>query len=123
MRVRQQRGDSRLATLFWFAVIGLGLYMAWNVAPAFYKGYILYDRMVEICRLGRNNNDDRLRDLLWKEVVDLDLVDQLQTKAAFKIRTQDYKRQISVEWDQELKWLPGFKKVKHFEYEADQPVL
>ena len=123
MRVRQQTGETKLANLFWFALIALGLNAGWNVGPIYYAKYQLEDKVTDICRLPRNNTDERLREILWKDVVTLEMADAIGNRTAFKITTEDYKRRIVVEWDQELKWLPGYKRVHHFVIETSAPML
>jgi hypothetical protein len=117
-----EHGKGTLSTIVWVAILGMGVYAALNVGPAYVAHWNLTDKMNEVCRLPRSPNpDDRLRELIMKTVREEGL-DPFVKAQAFKIQTLESSRRISVDYDREVKIIPGVTKVLHFSGQADQPV-
>jgi hypothetical protein len=124
MRRTSERGDSRVGTLIFFALlIAVGL-AAWNLIPVYYAHYDFTDAVEEICRTPRYKarNPQAIRDMLIKEVRNREL-EQWITPDSFQISTTDRNRQIHVYYEREVDVLPGWKKLIKFEYTAEQPLL
>ena len=70
MRRMSERGDSRLGTLIFFALLfAVGL-AAWNLIPVYYGHYDLTDAVEEICRtpVYKARTPQIIKDMLLKEV-------------------------------------------------------
>ena len=123
MRMRNEKGEGKLSGLLWLVAFAALGYAAWNVAPVYFANYSLQDRMIEVARLGRGmNSDEKILDLLMKEVRVLDLSPYIQ-RTDFRILTQEQRRQIWVEYERQAQVLPGWRKNFHFKIEADQPLV
>ena len=123
MRVTSEQGEGKLSGLLWLAAFAALAYAAWNVAPVYFSNYSLQDKMVEVARLGRGiNPDEKILDILMKEVGELDLQPYVQ-RSDFRLMTEEHRRRIWVEYDREAQVLPGWRKNFHFKIEADQPLI
>lgn len=120
-RTAGQRGEGRFGGLVSMALFAAFCYAAWNVAPVYLADYNLGDKMVEICRLTRaQNTDERIAELLMKEVREQDLSDFIP-KGSFKIETREGARRISVEYERSVKVLPGWVRTFRFSHKVDEP--
>lgn len=123
MRGRNERGEGRLSTFIWLAVIAAGIYAGWHVIPIYIDNYTYKDKMLELCRLPRGtHNDDRVLDMLVKEAREAGLADYI-SRRDFRIQTGDTSRRIYMEYEREGEVLPGWKHVFHFVNDVSQPLL
>jgi hypothetical protein len=115
----KEAGKGELATIVWLAVVAAIGYAAWNVAPAYVHHYALQDKMQELTKMGRSGNtDQKILDALMKTVREEDL-DAYVHPQDFTITTADTSRRMTVNYDRELKILPGMVKIIHFEGKAE----
>jgi hypothetical protein len=122
-RESRQSGKGALGTVVPLAVFAAFAMAVWNVAPAYMADYQLGDKMIEICRLGRGaNTDDRIKELLMKEVAEEGL-DGYLGKESFKIETHENSRKIRVEYQRTIKILPGWERNFTFSHSVDQPLI
>jgi hypothetical protein len=119
---KTEQGGGTISSIIWLLVFVGVLYAMWNVAPAYIAQYNLQDKMVEVARVGRSTNpDDKILSMLMKKVNEEGL--QYFIKANnFEIVTTETNRRIRVQYDRELKVLPGYTRKVHFDYLAEQPV-
>jgi hypothetical protein len=118
-----ERGEGKLSNLFWLVVLAAGAYAGWHAIPPFVSNYTLKDQMVEVCRVPRYRyNDDKIMDLLMKEVQERDLTDYI-TRNSFRVVTSEHNRRISLDYYREIEILPGWKRVVHFTEQVEQPLL
>ena len=123
MRHRSEKGEGRLSSLFWLVGFAALAYAGWNLFPVYFSNYSLQDKMIEVSRLGRAMNpDEKILDMLMKEVRDLDLSAYVR-RSDFRIQTEELRRRIWVDYDRVATVLPGWKKKFHFSIEVDQPLL
>jgi hypothetical protein len=119
-----ERGEGKLSSLIWLAVLAAILFAAWNVAPVYISNYSLKDKMNEIARLPRGtNSDQKILDLIMKQGVNEFGLQMYLRPDSFKISTYDGGRTISCAYDREAEILPGWKKTFHFENQVDQPLV
>jgi hypothetical protein len=98
------------------------VYAGFNVLPAYIAHYEVQDKMVEVCRLGASmHSDDRILELLMKKVRE-ERLEQWVKANNFQIVTAASNRRIRLEYDRDIKILPGFVRRQHFTAEADQPL-
>ena len=124
MQRTRERGDSRVSTMIFFALlIAFGI-AAWNLIPVFYAHYDFTDKVEEICRTPRYKarTNEALMDMLMKEV-DRHKLDPYIGPRNFEIRTSDAYRQISVYYEREVQILPGWKRLFKFDYTSEQPLI
>ena len=123
MRQRSEKGEGRLSGLLWLVGFAALAYAGWNLFPVYFANYSLQDKMIEVARLGRSMNpDEKILDILMKEVRDLDLSPYVQ-RSDFRVQSEEQRRRIGVEYDREAMVLPGWKKNFHFNIEVDQPLV
>ncbi|MGE0452568.1 MAG: hypothetical protein AB7O37_04770 [Vicinamibacteria bacterium] len=108
------------------SIVALAAFVAfclavWNVAPVYMADYVIGDRMVEICRLGRGmNSDDAILERLMKVVREERLEDYID-RYNFKIETRESSRRITLEYERTYKILPGWSRNQHFSRTVDEP--
>jgi len=124
MRARNERGEGRAGAFIFLALVIGAAYAAWNVAPAYLAHYDFVDKVNEIARTPkyRAPTDEKILDLLMKEVRERRLDDWIE-RGSFKINTTDTGRRITLVYEREVKVLPGWTKVLHFDFESDQPLV
>ena len=123
MRVRNEKGEGQLSTFIWLVVMAAAVYAAWNVLPIYIANYTLKDKMTEIARTPRGQvNDEKVLDLLMKEVRELTLYDYIG-RQNFRVVTLETSRRISCEYVRDGQVLPGWKHTFHFNNMVDQPQL
>jgi hypothetical protein len=123
MRQRSEKGEGRLSGLLWLVGFAALAYAGWNLFPVYFANYSLQDKMIEVARLGRSMNpDEKILDILMKEVRELDLSPYVQ-RSDFRVQSEEQRRRIGVEYDREAMVLPGWKKNFHFNIEVDQPLV
>jgi hypothetical protein len=123
MSVRAERGETRLSSIIWLAVLLGFAYAVWHVGPVYFAGYSLVDKMNEMARAPKYNHpDDKILDLLMKEVRERRLEEWI-VRSDFKINTYENSRRISVEYDVPIDVLPGYKRTFHFKHDVDQPII
>jgi hypothetical protein len=124
MNMRNERGEGKLGSLFSLAAIVAFAYAAWNVGPVYIDHYGFTDKVNEIARTPRYKapTDDRIMDLLMKEVRERRLYDYIRQQN-FKISTTETSRQITVTYDRTVEVLPGWKHTFRLTFMADQPLV
>ncbi len=118
---RNERGAGALSTIIWLLVIAAVGYACWNVIPAYVAHYTIQDKMVEVCRLGSNTPDQKIVDMLMTRVNQEGLASYIKSRD-FQVTTSASNRRIRLEYDRDLKILPGWIKMQHFKAEAEQPL-
>jgi hypothetical protein len=118
---KSERGGSTISNIFWLAVLLCALYAGWNVIPVYYEHYSLTDYILETSRKHPSmKKDEALLADLMKQVRE-ERLDQWIFPQNFRIQTRETSRLISVDYTREATVLPGWKKVFHLTYTADQP--
>lgn len=116
---KNEQGKGTVSSIIWTVVLVTVVYAGWNVAPAYFAHYLLQDKMNELARVGRSQNPDaKIRDGLMKEVREEGLEAYID-RTDFVITTSETSRRIVVEYDRELKILPGVAKTVHFTAKAE----
>jgi hypothetical protein len=123
MRVRKsEEGKNTIANILWLGALAAVIYAALNAGPAYIAHYTLTDKMDEVCRLPKAlHKDERILETLMKAVREEGLADYIRTQN-FTIQTGDGSRRILLEYEREVKFLPGFVKTVQFSSKADQPI-
>jgi hypothetical protein len=72
---RAQRGEGRLKALIYFAILIIGIYVAFKVLPAYVADYQLKDKMSEQARFAIVNRytEDQIKDNIFRTIQDLDI--------------------------------------------------
>ena len=122
MRLGDEKGEGRLANFVWLVVILALFYTAWHAAPTYFDNYSFKDKMQEIARTPRSTNDDKLLDALMKEVRERELSNYIGPRN-FKISTAESSRKIWCDYEREVEFLPGYKKIVQFHIEVDMPLV
>jgi hypothetical protein len=125
MRRTSERGEGKMGGFILLIVLLLGGLAAWNVVPAYFDHYDFVDKVNEICRTPRHrarSGDEAVMKLLMDEVSKRQLHEWIGPES-FTIRTTEYNRTIDLYYEREVEILPGWKKVLHFSYKADQPLV
>jgi hypothetical protein len=116
-----QRGEGHFSTFIALLALGAFLYAAVNVGPAYFADYALGDEMREIARLGRGMyKDDAIRDRLMRAVSENGLEGYID-RSSFEVDTRDSTRRIKLEYEREVKILPGWTRTVLFSHEVDEP--
>jgi len=120
MRRRSEEGKGALSNIIWLLVVALAIYAGMNVGPVYFAHYMLKDKMDNMCKLGRAPGvDDRIRTDLMKTVREEELSSYI-SQADFLITSNEGNRRIIVEYDREVKFLPGLSPHKvHFRAQSD----
>jgi hypothetical protein len=117
-----QRGAGTLSGIVWLLVIVAIGYACWNAIPPYISHYEIQDKMVEVCRLGASvYPDQKILDMLMKKVGE-ERLDFIIKSKDFTIQTTATNRRITLQYDREIKILPGFTRMHHFKAEAEQPL-
>jgi len=123
MRKKSERGEGKLSGLIWLVAFAAAGYAAWNVFPVYFANYSLQDKMIEVARLGRGQNpDEKILELLMKEVRELDLAPYVQ-RTDIRIATEEHRRRIWVTYQREAVVLPGWTKLFNFNIAVEQPLI
>ena len=124
MRRMRERGDGRIGTIFFFALLIAAGLAAWNVIPVYYDHYDFTDKVEEVCRTPRYKarTDEIIKGMLMKEVRERRLGEWIGPDS-FKISTNERSRIIRLHYERKTKILPGWEKLFVFDYEADQPLI
>jgi len=124
MQSRNQKGEGRMGSLIFLALLIAMAYAAWNVAPAYLAHYDFVDKVNEICRTPRYRapDDDRIIEMLMKEVRNRRLDDWIRP-GSFRISTTETSRRIILRYEREVQVLPGWKKTLKFDFQSDQPLV
>ena len=124
MRRMSERGDTRLGTLIFFALLAAVGLAAWNLIPVYYAHYDLTDAVEEICRtpVYKARTPQIIKDMLLKEVQNREM-EQWVFPDSFQVSKTDRNRRIQLRYQREVKVLPGWTKVIKFDYTAEQPLL
>lgn len=116
-----ERGEGRMSSIVALAAFAAFCMAAWNVAPVYMADYVIADRMVEICRIGRGGNpDDAIMERLLKAVREERLEEYID-RYNFKIETRDSSRRITLEYDRTFKVIFGWQRTVHFYHQVDEP--
>jgi hypothetical protein len=124
MNTRNEKGEGKLGSLLTLVVVVAFGYAAWNVGPAYIDHYGLTDKVNEIARTPRYKapTDDRIMDLLMKEVRERRMYDYIRQQN-FRISTTETSRQITITYERTVEVLPGWKHTFQFRFMADQPLI
>ena len=124
MRRMSERGDTRLGTLIFFALLAAVGLAAWNLIPVYYAHYDLTDAVEEICRtpVYKARTPQIIKDMLLNEVRNREM-EEWVFPDSFQISNTDRNRRIQLRYQREVKVLPGWTKVIKFDYTAEQPLL
>jgi len=116
-----ERGEGRMSSIVALAAFLAFCMAVWNVAPVYMADYVIADRMVEICRIGRGGNpDDAIMERLLKAVREERLEEYID-RYNFKIETRDSSRRITLEYDRTFKVIFGWQRTVHFSHQVDEP--
>ena len=128
MRRTSERGEGRMSTLIFFALLIAAGLAAWNLIPVYYAHYDFTDKVEEICRTPRYQlrrgipEQEAVKEMLMKEVAERRLTQWVKPNS-FRIVSTEHSRQIFLNYEREVEILPGWKRVIKFDYEADQPLI
>jgi hypothetical protein len=128
MRRRSERGEGNVSTIIFFVLLIAAGLAAWNLIPVYYAHYDFTDKVEEICRtpryqLRRGQSEEKaLMDMLMKEVNNRRLGEWVKPDS-FRISQTDHNRMIELTYDRPVQILPGWTRVLHFDYTADQPLI
>ena len=128
MRRTSERGEGRMSTFIFFALLIAAGLAAWNLIPVYYAHYDFTDRVEEICRTPRDQlkrgqpEHEAIKDLLMKEVRERRLGQWVKPNS-FRVSTTDHNRMIFLNYEREVEVLPGWKRTIKFDYMADQPLI
>jgi hypothetical protein len=115
-----ERAAGHLSRPVWPAVIATLLYAAWGTGRPYLDHFGLQDKMLDVCRLPRATNpDERILDRLMKEVREQQLEPYIG-RGSFQVTTTDVRRRITLEYDREIRLLPGLTRKVHFRAEQNQ---
>jgi hypothetical protein len=118
---RNEAGGSTLSSIVWLAILVGVLWAIFNVAPAYMAHYNMQDKMREVARMGISTNpDNKIMEVLMKHIRDEGLSDFVQP-ANFRIQTGANRRRITLDYEREVKVLPGVPHIFKFSYQADEP--
>lgn len=67
---RGERGEGKLKAIIVTAILALGVYTAFNVAPPYMNDFQLHDKIEQEARYaaGLNQTEDQIRDSVYKEM-------------------------------------------------------
>ena len=128
MRRTSERGEGRMSTFIFFALLIAAGLAAWNLIPVYYAHYDFTDKVEEICRTPRYQlrrgvpEHEAVKEMLMKEVAERRLTQWIKPNS-FRIVSTEHSRQIFLNYEREVEILPGWSRVLKFEYEADQPLI
>jgi len=128
MRRTSERGEGRMSSFIFFALLIAAGLAAWNLIPVYYAHYDFTDRVEEICRTPRYQlqrgrpEHEAIKDLLMKEVRERRLGEWVKPNS-FRISTTDHNRMIFLNYEREVEVLPGWRRTIKFDYTADQPLI
>ncbi len=122
MALHNEQGSGRLANLFWLVVLAAAVYAGFNVIPVYIARGSLQDKMVELARSDRSVNDDEIMNRLMKAVEEQNLQGYIGRNSC-RLITRDTSRQITCDYEQKAKVLPGYTRVFRFNLKADQPLI
>jgi hypothetical protein len=122
MQGRNERGEAKLSSFIWLAVFAAVIYAGWHVIPIYIDHYTFADKVNEIARTPKHIKDDKLLEMLMKEVREHRLEDHIGS-GCFQINTLETSRQITCEYERIAPVLPGFEKTFSFKLSADQPLI
>jgi hypothetical protein len=124
MRASSERGEGRLGSLIALAALVAAGWAAFRVVPVYMDHYDFQDKVKEICRTPkyRAPDDDRIKDMLMKEVRERRL-DTFITRQQIRVSTTDTSRQIFCPYERVVEILPGWKHTFKFELAADEPLI
>lgn len=123
MNAVREKGEGRFGLVVGILVLLLGGFMIFNAAPVYFAHWALLDEM-DNAALGPPNRayDEVAHNKVWAAVEELSL-DEYVAWDDIVIRTGAGKRRISVSYQREVQFLPGFKRMMDFDSEISQPVF
>lgn len=123
MERTNERGGSRLSTIFWLAVLAAVLYATWNAGPIYFANFQFNDRLQEVARtLKSNKGEVAVTENLARAIKEYELQDYLSTGDCL-VTTGETSRTIVCTYEREVKFLPGYKRVIQFNNKVVQPLL
>ncbi len=123
MERTHERGGSRITTLFWLAVLAAVIYAVWNAGPVYLANFQFSDKLQEVARTPKSNRGDaQVVERLVDAIKEYELGDYLSADDC-KITTAETSRTIVCDYEREVKYLPGYKRVVKFENHIVQPLI
>jgi hypothetical protein len=123
MVLGDERGEGKLAGLFWLLGFIAVCWALWNVVPVYMDNFSFKDKMNEIARAPRGvTSDDAIREQLWKEVKERRLDGYIQ-RTCFRVSTLETSRRISCAYERTEQVLPGLNWTFRFNDDVDQPLI
>jgi len=124
MRRTSERGEGRMGTLIFLALLVAFGWAVWNVAPVYLDHYDFVDKVNEICRTPRYKarTDQMVIDMLMQEVRRRRLYDWIGPES-FQVTTTETNRRIRLYYERETEIIPGWKRRFKFDFTADQPLV
>jgi hypothetical protein len=122
MERRNERGEGRLSGFLWLVFFAGVAYAGWNVGPIFFDNWVLKDAVTNICRQPRNLTDEKVMDMLVKEVQERGMTDYIGRRN-FRIQTFDTYRKVSLDYEREGQVLPGWRRIFRFDWTVEQPLI
>ena len=123
MHGAKERGEGKFGLIVGIVVLALGAFFLMNVVPVYFADWELGDRM-ETAALGvPNHSGDKVsQEKVWEAVQELELTPYIQ-KNGIRVSTASGKRNISLSYEREVTYLPGYKKLVTFEHDVSVPVF
>jgi hypothetical protein len=114
-----ERGESKLSSFIWLAVIATIGYAAWNVGPLYVANYTLVDKMKDVAKTPRwVANDEKIYDLMMKYVREEQMTDYV-FRESFGVSTAEGHRIITCRYRRTVNVFPGVPHTFDFNDSAD----
>jgi hypothetical protein len=123
MHGAKERGEGKFGLIVGIVVLALGAFFLMNVVPVYFADWELGDRM-ETAALGvPNHSGDKVsQEKVWEAVQELELTPYLD-KDGIRVALAGGKRRITLSYQREVTYLPGYKKMVTFEHDVSVPVF
>ncbi len=119
----EERGEGKFGLVVGIAVLVLGGFFVVKTMPVYFADWELGDRM-EAAALGVPNvSGDRIaQEKVWKAVQELGLTPYIE-KNGIRVITAGGRRRITLSYEREVTYLPGYKKRVTFEHDVSQTLF
>ena len=122
MRIRNERGEGKIAGIFFLAVLAGFVYFVVHVGPLYVAHKNLQDEVTQIARMSIGFNDNLVREKIQDAIDENELYDYISAKD-FKINKRANRRAIKGEFSATLEVLPSYEKTFLFEIDVDEPTF